>query len=63
MTVVPNWNHGGKFSDSKTICQKIHITCGKNPYKISGNIFSALKNLYLLPTEKPPSLAHSLCPE
>jgi hypothetical protein len=54
--------HGEKFSDSKTSVRKFTSPCGKNPYKISGNIFFAPKNLYLLPDKKAPSLAHSLCP-
>jgi len=44
--------HGEKFPDQQNICQKIHITCGRNPYKISGNIFFAPKNVYLLPDKK-----------
>jgi hypothetical protein len=48
---MANWPMVGNFGQ-KNICQKIHISLWKNPYKISARYFFASKNLYLLHARK-----------
>jgi hypothetical protein len=53
--------HREKFSDSKTSVRKFTSPCGKNPHKLSGNIFFAPKNLLFIARQKSRHLWHILC--
>jgi hypothetical protein len=55
--------HGEKFPDSKTSVRKFTSPVEKILTNFLEIFFLRQKTFYLLPDKKPPSLAHSLCPE
>jgi len=55
--------HGEKFPDSKTSVRKFTSPVEEILTKFLEIFFSRRKTFIYCPTKKPPSLAHSLCPE